>query len=200
MNSRISTITAMIRHLDEELEAEFASRRLALAYTVRDGKVQFEEYVLKQHKKIRTGFFTYVLGARPLMVVTAPVIYAMIIPFALLDAMVTIFQSICFPVYGIAKVLRPDHIVYDRGHLAYLNVLEKFNCLFCSYANGVISYVREVASRTEQYWCPIKHARRIVGAHEHYSQFADYGDAAAYHAELAALRAQLNLQRKQMSE
>jgi hypothetical protein len=56
--------------------------------------------------------------------------------------------------------------VFDRYHLAYLNVLEKLNC---AYANGLIAYVREIAGRTEQYWCPIKHARRVIGAHSHYA-------------------------------
>jgi len=62
--------------------------------------------------------------------------------------------------------------------------------------DGVISYVREIAARTEQYWCPIKHARRVVGVHDRYSKFADYGDAVSYQAELAALRKELNLQRE----
>jgi hypothetical protein len=38
-------------------------------------------------------------------------------------------------------------------------------------------------------------SRRIVGAHERYSKFADYGDAASYHKELEALRSELNQQR-----
>lgn len=129
------------------------------------------------------------------MILTAPIIYAMIVPFALLDALVSLYQLACFPVYGVARVRRGDHMVFDRGHLAYLNWLEQFNCFYCSYANGVISYVRDVAARTEQYWCPIKHARRIVGAHERYKDFSDYGDAEAYHTELAKLRNELNQQR-----
>jgi hypothetical protein len=36
--------------------------------------------------------------------------------------------------------------------------IEKINCAYCSYANGAIASVREMASRTEIYWCPIKHA------------------------------------------
>ena len=57
--------------------------------------------------------------------------------------------------------------------------------------SGLVAYVREVAGRTEQYWCPIKHARRILGAHERYNRFSDYGDAEAYHRELDELRADL---------
>ena len=74
-------------------------------------------------------------------------------------------------------------------HLAYLNALEKLNCAYCSYANGVIAFTREVAGRTERYWCPIKHARRVLGAHPHYSEFVDYGDAEAFRRDAAALAA-----------
>jgi hypothetical protein len=195
MNSKITEITAMIRRLEDDLELEFARRRLALAFTVTNGKVQFEEYVLQHHKKLRSRFLSYVLDARPLIMLTAPIIYSMIVPIALLDGLASLYQILCFAVYGVPAVRRRDHMVFDRGQLAYLNWLEKFNCFYCSYANGVISYVREIAARTEQYWCPIKHARRVVGVHERYSQFSDYGDAPAYHVELAALRAALAQER-----
>jgi hypothetical protein len=64
--------------------------------------------------------------------------------------------------------------------LAYLNMVEKLNCAFCGYANGVIGYGREIASRTEERWCPIKHARRVRGVHQRYYQFDDFGDAASF--------------------
>jgi hypothetical protein len=47
-----------------------------------------------------------------------------------------------------------------------------------------------VAARTEQYWCPIKHARRIQAAHDRYPKFFDHGDAEAYRQGLARLRRQ----------
>ncbi len=122
------------------------------------------------------------------MVLTAPFIYSLILPLGLLDAFVTVYQAVCFRVYGIPRVRRGDYLVFDRGHLGYLNAIEKLNCAYCSYANGLIAYVREVASRTEQYWCPIKHARRVISAHDHYFAFMDYGDAEAYHRDLPALR------------
>jgi hypothetical protein len=40
--------------------------------------------------------------------------------------------------------------------------------------------LREITARTEEYWCPIKHAQRVLAAHAHYSEFADYGDAEGY--------------------
>ena len=94
------------------------------------------------------------------------------------------YQAICFPIYKIPKVRRRDYLVFDRHHLAYLNIIEKINCAYCSYANGAIAFVREVAARTEVYWCPIKHARRVLGPHPHYQGFADFGDAEAFRGKL----------------
>ncbi|MEY5100203.1 MAG: hypothetical protein RJA36_2922 [Pseudomonadota bacterium] len=85
---------------------------------------------------------------------------------------------------------RRDYLVFDRADLPYLNAIEKFNCLYCSYGNGVLAYAREIAARTEQYWCPIKHARRIRDAHEHYPRFFEHGDAAAFRAGLERLQQQ----------
>jgi heat shock protein HspQ len=59
-----------------------------------------------------------------------------------------------------------------------------------------MAYGREVVGLTEQYWCPIKHARRVLQAHPHYHGFADYGDAEHFRAELARLRAELLKMRK----
>lgn len=79
-------------------------------------------------------------------------------PFVILDLGVSVYQAVCFTVWHMQRVRRADYVVIDRHRLPYLNLIEKLNCLYCSYANGVIAYTREVASRTEQYWCPIKHA------------------------------------------
>lgn len=99
--------------------------------------------------------------ATPMVVLTAPVIYGLIVPFALLDLCVTVYQSVCFRAYGIPRVRRADFIRIDRHHLQYLNALQKLNCVYCGYCNGLIAYIAEVAGRTEAYWCPIKHAQRL---------------------------------------
>ncbi len=119
---------------------------------------------------------------------TAPVIYSLLIPIMLLDIFVIVYQLICFPVYKIPKVRRRNYLVFDRHHLAYLNFIEKLNCAYCSYANGVIAFAREVAARTEVYWCPIKHARRILGPHPHYQGFADFGDAEGFRKQLRSMK------------
>lgn len=199
MNERIAAIVAQIHHLESELEVEFAKRRVELAFTVKGRVVKFEERVLKRHRELKSHLSDYILGARPLLILTAPVIYSLIIPFVLLDLFVSAYQFICFPIYGIPTVRRSDYWVIDRVHLSYLNIIEKVNCAYCAYANGVIAYAREIVSMTEQYWCPIKHARRVIAAHERYRNFVDYGDAENYHKALEALRLQVQQKRDRVS-
>ena len=188
MSPEIAALTEKIHALQSELDAELAKRRAELRVGLEHGRIKFEEELLRRHRELRRKLLPYVLGANPLVILSAPVIYAGIVPFLVLDLFVTVYQAVCFPIYGIAKVKRADYLVFDRHHLAYLNALEKLNCAYCAYANGLIAYTREIAARTEQYWCPIKHARRVIGSHERYVLFGDFGDAEEYQAQLAKLR------------
>lgn len=180
MSEQAARLVGRIRKLEDELQEEFGRRRDDLQYRIEQGRVVFEADVRKRHKELKQKLSSYIAEARPLVVLTAPVIYSVIIPFVLLDIFVTIYQAICFPVYRIEKVKRSDFITFDRNHLAYLNGVEKFNCLYCSYGNGLLGYAREIAGRTEKHWCPIKHAKRMSGLHPHYPEFVDYGDAEAF--------------------
>jgi hypothetical protein len=191
MNDPIAELTRKISELQAEVDARIARRRAELRVGLEHGRVVFEAELLRRHRELKTALSTYLWNARPLVIITAPVIYAMIVPFMLLDLFVSVYQAICFPVYGIPKVKRADYFAFDRGHLAYLNALEKLNCAYCSYANCLIAYVREIAARTEQYWCPIKHARRVTGSHARYMQFDDFGDAEGYQKRAEELRALL---------
>ncbi|MCP1335295.1 hypothetical protein [Futiania mangrovi] len=196
MSSRIADLMERIHDLEDELENELAARQTDLEYRIERGRIVFEEEILARHKALRTRVLSYIAGAQPLVILTAPFIYAVVVPLALLDLFVTVYQAVCFPVYRIAKVRRRDYIVFDRHKLGYLNAVEKLNCVYCAYANGLIAYVREIASRTEQYWCPIKHAQRLAGAHARYPRFADFGDAEAYREDLDRLRADLHDRRE----
>jgi hypothetical protein len=187
MNADIAALIEKIQSLEDELEAEMAKRRAELRIGLEKGRALFEEELLRRHREMRTKLSKYLLNAKPMVVITAPVIYSLIVPLVLLDLFVTVYQRVCFPAYGIARVNRRDYLIFDRHHLAYLNALEKLNCAYCSYANGLIAYVREIASRTEQYWCPIKHARRAIGAHPRYSMFEDFGDAEAYRRRIESM-------------
>lgn len=189
--SRIEELRAHISHLEREVENELHAARERWRYRVDAGRVRFEREVREAHRRLKPRIPRFLRESSPLTVLSAPVIYSLIVPVALLDVWVSTYQRICFPIYGIARVRRSAYVVIDRQHLAYLNVIEKWNCVFCGYANGVFAYVREIAGRTEQYWCPIRHARRPRGTHGHYHEFVDFGDAAGYKQRLPLLRAEL---------
>jgi len=121
-------------------------------------------------------------------IVTAPFIYGLIIPIVLLDAFMTVYQHICFRVYRVPLVRRGDFVVMDRAKLAYLTPLQKINCVYCEYANGVLGYAQEVAGRTEHFWCPIRHAKQPRVVHQHYAQFIGYGDDADFKGKFMAQR------------
>jgi hypothetical protein len=188
MNSLIEALTEKIGELETELDAEIGKRLAKLNVGLEKGRAVFEEEILRRHRQLKRGVGAYILTAHPLIILTAPVIYSVIVPLVLLDLFVSVYQIVCFPVYGIEKVKRGDYFAFDRGYLAYLNAVEKLNCAYCSYGNGLVAYTREIFARTEQYWCPIKHARRVVGAHARYLKFDDYGDAESYQRRQEDLR------------
>jgi hypothetical protein len=143
----------------------------------------FSLKILNEHRLLKTSAWKHIRNARVLVLLSVPLIYACAVPFLLLDLSVVIYQAICFPIFGIPKVRRRDYLIFDRGFLAYLNVIEKVGCIYCSYANGLLAYVTEIAARTEQHFCPIKHARPLAKPHSRYKHFLPYGDARAYRAE-----------------
>jgi len=176
------------KELEQELDRLLLEKREQFHYHLQRGKVVFEQSVRKWQKEYRTGVWRYIFEAPLWFLLSAPIIYGMIFPLLLLDLSITVYQQVCFRIYGIPRVKRSDYLVNDRHHLAYLNAIEKLNCSYCSYANGLIEYAREITARTEQYWCPIKHARRTLDEHKRMQLFLDYGDAESYKQNLPGLR------------
>jgi hypothetical protein len=177
-----------IKSLENELASALADKQKSFEYAFVKGKARFEEAVLKHHREHKHGLSSYLLQGRFLAYLTAPIIYSGMIPFMLLDLFLTVYQGICFPVYGVPKARREDYFVYDRANLKYLNLLERLNCLYCSYGNGLFAYATEISARTEQHWCPIKHAQRLRAPHSRYGHFFDYGDAQKYSQQVETVR------------
>ncbi len=88
-----------------------------------------------------------------------PFIYGMIVPIAFLDLSVCLYQAICFRLYDIPRVSRADYFRFNRSQLPFLSVMDKLDCNYCSYANGVLKYAGEIIARTELYWCPLRNMR-----------------------------------------
>ncbi len=188
MESDIEDLVRRLVRLEDELERKLEAQRSELQYRMEKKRAVFEESVLRRHRAIRTGLLTFLRHSPLATLIVAPAVYGLILPLVLLDLSVYVFQLVCFTAWGMERVRRSDHVIVDRHRLAYLNGIEKLNCAYCGYANGVIAYAREAASRSEQYWCPIKHALRVRTPHQRYRRFVNYGDAEGFRARLDALR------------
>ncbi len=192
MNHRIQQILSEINALEDDLRAALNEQQHTMFFQIKGKRVEFEQSIKQAHLKLKTNFFRWLISNRPQNLITGPIIYAMVIPLLIADVFITFYQFTCFPIYGIKKVRRSDYIIFDRQHLSYLNFIEKFHCTYCAYGSGMISYVSEIVARTEQYFCPIKHARKILGTHSRYERFLDYGDANDYEQRLEQYRQALN--------
>lgn len=188
MNERISELVERMKTLELELEAELDKASKQIRYSLVDHKIRFEHETLLLQRRFKVNLLSYALFPRPRHVLTAPFVYALLPPLLVLDLLTSLYHAICFPLLGIPKIKRSDYLIFDRHHLAYLNLLEKVNCAYCSYGNGLLAYLTEIVARTEQYWCPIKHARRMLGMHKRYHYFTEYGDAASFRRDLEKIR------------
>ncbi len=191
MNEKIQQLVNQIIKLQEELNAALDEQKVRLRYQIEGRRVVFEQAIRETHQRIKLGVFRWLLTVRPQNYLTMPVIYGASIPLLLFDLSVSLYQLLCFPVYGIPRVKRADYIVYDHQHLGYLNVIEKAHCLYCSYAVGMLAYTSEIIARTEQYFCPIKHAHKVLSTHSRYDCFLEYGDGEEFHRKLEEFRASL---------
>ncbi len=191
MNNRIHQILDQITALENELHTVIEQQEGRLRYQIEGKRIIFEHAIKEAHLKVKMGVFRWIATVRPQNFFTIPIIYGMAVPLVLFDLTVTFYQAACFPIYRIAKVPRANYFVIDHQHLAYLNIIEKAHCMYCSYAVGLLGYAREITARTEQYFCPIKHARKILSAHARYKNFLAYGDAEKLHEKIEEFRAAL---------
>jgi len=172
MSSKIDQLLEQINDLEVELFEEIRSKEDEFLHNIEDKKTHIKDYAV--------GTLEYLSSFSLATIISLPFIWMMIIPIVLIDVFVSIYQFICFPLYKIPKVKRKNYVIIDRYKLAYLDRFQKVNCWYCEYFNGVVAYVREIAARTEQFWCPIKHSKLIKDRHSRYSKFFDYGDYENY--------------------
>ena len=129
MLSRIDDLFERITCLERELEAELNRVRATWDYHIEAGRVRFERDVRRAHRRLKQSIPQYLRESSIATIICAPLVYSMIVPIALLDLWISIFQAICFRIFGIALVGRSKYIVVDRKHLTYLNGIEKLNCV-----------------------------------------------------------------------
>jgi len=130
----------------------------------------------------------FVKNARAYTLITVPILYLGIFVFALFDLFVMVYQYTCFRVYKIPIVQRSENFRFNKKELAELNLIQTINYLGISYTGGVIALARKVFAETERYWCPIKHAKKMLGYHDLYDEFAEYGNAEEFFKKYAVAR------------
>lgn len=188
MPTQLEVLLDKMKTLEIELLDEVQKQHEEFAYKVSKQRVYFEENVIIRHKTYAKQLLSYLSDAKLKHIFSVPFIWMCIFPVVIMDITVSLYQAICFPLYGIPKVKRQNYITFDRQYLNYLNIIEKINCAYCSYVNGLFGYLQEIGGRTEQFWCPIKHAKRINQLHSRYHKFIEYGDAQNYRADIESIR------------
>ncbi len=191
MNDRIRSLLNQMTALEDEMHTLLHEQETKMFFEIKGRRIEFENAIKQTHRRLKKTFFRWLVTNRPQNLITGPIIYSMIFPLLMLDFFVSVYQATCFPIYGVAKVRRRDYIVLDRHHLEYLNFIEKFHCTYCAYGAGLTAYICEIVSRTEQYFCPIKHAHKILGTPNRYRNFLEYGDAVDYETKLEGFRVAL---------
>jgi hypothetical protein len=188
MSERLDGFLGDVERLEETLVAEARRKEEAFCYKVHQEKVEFTEAARRGHRKFHRSFGRYLRDSRLMVVITSPIIWMCLIPMVLADVIGSFYQAVCFPIYGIPKVRRSDYLAFDRNRLGYLNWVEKLNCDYCAYVNGILAYFTEIAARTEQHWCPIKHVGCAKCAHSRYKKFTEFGDAKGYREHFEEIR------------
>ena len=175
--NKLEELIEQIKNLEQELLQELQQKQDEYFYIIKGKRVRFEEETQRYHRTLVTNTRTYLAEASILNILTFPFIWSCLVAALFMDLVVSIYHSSCFRIYGIPGVKRGNYIVIDHHSLAYLNWIEKLNCIYCSYFNGLIGWIQEIGARSEQYWCPIKHARKLSSIHGRYHRFIPYGDS-----------------------
>ena len=194
MNDRIRNLLNQMTALEDEMRTVLHEPETKMFFEIKGKRIAFEKAIKQSYQKLKKNFFRWLVTYHPQNLLTGPIIYGMIIALMMLDLFVSFYQAACFPIYGVVNVRRRDDIVLDRHHLEYLNFIEKFHCTYCAYRARLTAYIAEIAeivSRTEQYFCPIRHAHKIHGTHKRYLSFLEFGDATDYETKLEAFRVSL---------
>jgi len=188
MNDKIREIVEEIEAMKLKLAEEIAQQESHISYEIKNGYVTFEKEVLARQKENMKNLLTW-FGEVPLLhFLAAPIIYGMILPAILFDVLLFVFQQVAFRIFKFTFIKRSDYMHFDHQYLGYLNPIEKLNCLYCSYFNGLMLYASAIAGRTELFFCPIKHAKKVLSQHNYYDEFLSYGDEEEYQKKLKELR------------
>ena len=195
MNDKIKEIIEEIEAMKVKLGEEIAQQEKDISYEIQNGYVRFEKEVYNRQKENMKNLLAWFRDIPLSHLLASPLVYAMVIPAILFDIILFVYQQVIFRIFKFKFIKRSDYILFDRQYLGYLNSIEKLNCLYCSYFNGLMQYASAIAGRTELYFCPIRHAKKVAYQHDYYDEFFSYGDEDKYQEKLEEIRKQFQKER-----
>src|SRR5664279_411974 len=93
MTAQLDELMEKLRSVEAEIETELAKRREELRFRLDNRRIVFEQEVLRIHRAIKTRASRYFIDANPWIVLSAPVIYSLIVPFVLIDIWVMVLSG-----------------------------------------------------------------------------------------------------------
>lgn len=188
MSDKIKKMIDDIEVMKAKLVEEIQHQEEQFTYEIKNGSVKFGNDILEKQRKNMKSLWQWFREIPLPHLLSSPLIYAMTIPAIFLDVMLFLYVKVVGKVFKFDFPKRNTYIVFDRQYLGYLNIMEKLNCMYCSYFNGLMAYASAIASRTELYFCPIKHAKKVAYDHKYYNRYLSYGDEDKYQEKLKKLR------------
>ena len=135
LRSEINVILNDISKRREDLLKAYDKLKKEYGFSIEKRKIIFNEKAKAYNKLFKNSWIDSIFSTQLREFLSIPFIYGVAVPVFILDVFLFVYQQTAFRLYKIPLVKRKDYIVYDRRYLDYLNWIQKFNCIYCSYVN-----------------------------------------------------------------
>ena len=91
-DTEIDDLVRRLVRLEDQIERKLEAQHTKFRYRLEKKRAVFEEGVVRQHRAIKTGLLSFLRRSPLGTLIVAPAVYGLIVPIALLDLGVSIFQ------------------------------------------------------------------------------------------------------------
>ena len=116
--NKLEAIIEEIKKLEKQLVLEIEKKEEEFFYKIKGKKVYFDPKIKRYQKTLATRIYSYIVNTSLLNLLTVPIIWFCLLPALFMDVVVSVYQFICFRVYGIPEVKRSEYMVMDRHSLS----------------------------------------------------------------------------------
>ena len=85
MNERIRNLLAQMTALDDELRTALHEQESSVLFQIKGKRIEFEQSTKHAHRRLKIGFFRWLVTNRQQKLINGPSIYAMLVPLLRLD-------------------------------------------------------------------------------------------------------------------